>query len=217
MEFHGNAAEGQSPHGRGLFATQDAAAGGVVAAERAILPAPAEPAPASGIVRLAAHVRARHPSLLGGARMPASRAMLNAAVRADPALRHDFQARGWDAGLADDVARLLPYHFLFHQSPSLDYPLMASKFGVTVIPGTLTPVIECLCPVLATANHSCDPNCRLTQECRRGRAFFVLVALRPISRGEELTYQYAATPGDVLKHHHFQCQCALCSPQPAVN
>jgi len=52
-------------------------------------------------------------------------------------------------------------------------------------------------------NHSCDPNCGL-------RGSTVVVALRDIEAGEELTYDYATSDGS--DYDEFECACgaALC-------
>ena len=48
-------------------------------------------------------------------------------------------------------------------------------------------------------NHSCDPNCAMSGNV-------VLVALREIAVGEELTYDYATTDGS--DYDEFECDCA---------
>ena len=48
-------------------------------------------------------------------------------------------------------------------------------------------------------NHSCDPNTRMDVEAR------VVVALRPIEKGEELTFNYNTTEWDMAVP--FRCHC----------
>ena len=53
--------------------------------------------------------------------------------------------------------------------------------------------------ILASLNHSCDPNVFLDVEAMR------LVALRPISEGDELTFFYPSTEWDMAEP--FECGC----------
>jgi hypothetical protein len=52
-------------------------------------------------------------------------------------------------------------------------------------------------------NHSCEPNCALS-------GHILLVALRDIAVGEELTYDYATTDGSDYDEFECDCQTALC-------
>lgn len=53
-------------------------------------------------------------------------------------------------------------------------------------------------------NHSCDPNAGVRDD--KGR--IVLFALRPIARGDEITFDYATTQAG----HHMTISCACGSP-----
>lgn len=53
-------------------------------------------------------------------------------------------------------------------------------------------------------NHSCDPNTGVRED--KGR--IVLFALKPISRGDEVTFDYATTQ----EGHHWTITCACGSP-----
>jgi uncharacterized protein len=57
-------------------------------------------------------------------------------------------------------------------------------------------------------NHSCDPNCALSGN-------IVLVALRNIAVGEELSYDYATTDGS--DYDEFECDCASSSCRGKVS
>ena len=50
------------------------------------------------------------------------------------------------------------------------------------------------------ANHSCEPNC----EVRNIRGHLWMIALRPITQGEELTYDYGYDMEHFLEH---PCKC----------
>jgi uncharacterized protein len=52
-------------------------------------------------------------------------------------------------------------------------------------------------------NHSCDPNCGILGSS-------VLVAIRPISAGEELCYDYAMSDGSPYDEFACSCGTALC-------
>jgi SET domain-containing protein len=56
-------------------------------------------------------------------------------------------------------------------------------------------------------NHSCDPNCWVRIQGIRA----VLVALRPIAPGEEITYDYATTSTEEPQNWTLTCLCG--SPQ----
>lgn len=52
-------------------------------------------------------------------------------------------------------------------------------------------------------NHSCDPNCETTLD--EDRIF--VNAIRPISPGEELTYDYNLRPGEDERPETYACRC----------
>lgn len=60
--------------------------------------------------------------------------------------------------------------------------------------------------VAAFINHSCDPNCE-TDEIR-GRVW--IIALRDISVGEELVYDYNLWDGDIDDPSHCYCGAKSC-------
>jgi uncharacterized protein len=52
-------------------------------------------------------------------------------------------------------------------------------------------------------NHSCDPNCGILGS-------IILVAIRPIAAGEEVTYDYAMSDGSPYDEFLCTCGTALC-------
>jgi hypothetical protein len=57
----------------------------------------------------------------------------------------------------------------------------------------------------ALVNHACEPNCALQQlESPFGMPRLQLVALRPMRRGEEITYDYGN------ERRPFECLCHVC-------
>ena len=54
-------------------------------------------------------------------------------------------------------------------------------------------------------NHSCEPNCRLHYQ----EEGIHLVALRPIARGEQVTFDYATSQNDYP--YRFECRCGAAS------
>ena len=73
---------------------------------------------------------------------------------------------------------------------------------------------EAVFGVVSAANHSCDPNCEVAFV---GSNLALLVAVRSVRSGEELSIAYAATWHGVaarrrhlLRHYGFWCECARC-------
>jgi hypothetical protein len=62
-------------------------------------------------------------------------------------------------------------------------------------------------PPLVYVNHSCDPNCALLID--RGKKLFQLRALRPLSRGEEVSIDYDTFEYEI----HFMPEQCLCGSQ----
>ena len=52
-------------------------------------------------------------------------------------------------------------------------------------------------------NHSCNPNCYVKAVVNSG----FLIALRPIDKDEELSYDYSLTSTDTPEEWHLNCQC----------
>jgi hypothetical protein len=60
------------------------------------------------------------------------------------------------------------------------------------------------------ANHSCDPNCRMEQWTVQGTQVLVLIAIKPINKGDEITFDYnwKRTPGSPEQTCH--CGASIC-------
>ncbi|RXM93163.1 Histone-lysine N-methyltransferase 2A [Acipenser ruthenus] len=59
-------------------------------------------------------------------------------------------------------------------------------------------------------NHSCEPNCYSRVINVEGQKHIVIFALRPIYRGEELTYDYKFPIEDASSKLHCNCGAKRC-------
>merc|ERR1739838_1280034 len=73
-------------------------------------------------------------------------------------------------------------------------------------------------PLLATVNHSCEPNAKVSFAAGASGVSASLVALRPIAAGEEVVHAYIDEHGPAAlrakrlrEEYGFECCCELCN------
>ncbi|KIY43557.1 SET domain-containing protein [Fistulina hepatica ATCC 64428] len=89
----------------------------------------------------------------------------------------------------------------------------------------LTPIGTSVSPLVALINHSCDPNAVVvwpSSSNDRDRPLMHVVALKPVSPGEEILTSYidvtvptALRRKSLQSTYHFTCDCPLCSADTA--
>lgn len=85
------------------------------------------------------------------------------------------------------IYRLI-FHYLCHL-PTQTFNITGIEISMTSIDDVVNSTLVGLaaCPTMTFVNHSCAPNCAIVPGVRDK---FVLVALRPIERGDEITMSY---------------------------
>jgi hypothetical protein len=116
------------------------------------------------------------------------------------------------------IYRLI-FHYLCHL-PTQTFNITGIEISMTSIDDVVNSTLVGLaaCPTMTFVNHSCAPNCAIVPGVRDK---FVLVALRPIERGDEITMSYggvgsiANTPKPMrnlalMRDWGFKCNCTAC-------